>query len=228
MASDSATILTAGPLAPSEMVLLYAERFTTAQVLLGRTGDPQVPLLHANITVSAPQLGRAILAVAFLANDRAGTLRLDPRQKTKLFGLSSADTLFADPLENKATWPASSLETRVRAGAQRLFDDNQQHEVINIITELLPMSPEPWAAVAGLVIQGLGDRGLLQAAPIGQPDVLSTRQWVLTDSTRKLGADQDIGPVEQLLSDCERDRPELWSRLTEQINVAVTQRKEPA
>ena len=161
MASDPATTLTAGPLAPSEMVLLYAERFTTAQILLGRTGDPQVPLLHADMTVSAPQLGRAILAVAFLANDRAGSIRLDPRQKTKLFGLSSVDTLFADPLENKAAWPVSSLESRVLAVAQRLFDDKEQHEVVTIITELLPMSPEPWAAVTGLVIQGLGDRGLL-------------------------------------------------------------------
>ncbi len=228
MASDPATTLTAGPLAPSEMVLLYAERFTTAQILLGRTGDPQVPLLHADMTVSAPQLGRAILAVAILANDRAGTIRLDPRQKTKLFGLSSVDTLFADPLENKVTWPASSLESRVLAVAQRLFDDKEQHEVLTIITELLPMSPEPWATVAGLVIQGLGDRGLLDEAPIGEPDVLSTRQWVLSESTRKIGADQDIGPAEQLLSECERDRPELWNRLNEQIKEAVTQRKEPA
>src|SRR3712207_5012999 len=114
MASDPATTLTAGELAPSELALLSAEEFTTAQVLLGATGDPQVRLLHADFTVSARQLGQGLLAIALLANEQAGAIRLEPRPKKTLLGLSSADTLYADPAGDAATWPASSLEARVR------------------------------------------------------------------------------------------------------------------
>jgi hypothetical protein len=225
MPSDSATAWTAGPFAPSELVLLYGERFTTAQVLLGRTGDPQVALLHADITVSARQLGQAILAVAFLANDRAGAIRLDPRPATKLFGLSSSDSLFADPLEEEVNWPSSTLESHIRSIAGRLHD-KQQNEISTIIAEIVPTSPEPWTAITGLVIQGLGERGLLDAVPVVDSEEPTIKQWVLSESTRKQAAEQDISPIEQLLAQAEQDRPEVWNRLVDQIKDSVQQRKE--
>ena len=226
MASDPAATLTAGALAPSEMVLLYGERFTTAQVLLGRTGDPQVELLHADVKVSAPQLGQAILAVALLANDRAGAVRLDPRESTSLFGLRSTDSLFADPLHARVKWPAATLEATILSLADQLYAAGE-NDVQRIVTRLLPASAEPWAAAAGLVIDGLGRRGLLEAVEIGEPKVLSAKQWVLPDSTRRLAAQQAIEPVERLLSDCERDRPEVWKRLVEQIKQAVERQTRP-
>lgn len=222
MASDPAAALTAGPLAPTELALLHGERFTTAQVFLGATGDPQVMLLHADVHVSARQLGQALLQIAFLANDQARTIRLEPRPKKKLFGLSSTDSLFADPGEQNVSWPAGSLESRIRPLVDRLAADGD-NDVQSIIAALVERSAEPWALVSGLVAQGLGSRGLLQQAPIVEPDLFPESRWTLPEDTRRMAADQKIGPVEQLLGDCERDRPELWQRLNDQIKQAIEQ-----
>ena len=222
MASDPAAALTAGPLAPTELALLHGERFTTAQVLLGATGDPQVMLLHADVHVSARQLGQALLQIAFLANDQAKAIRLEPRPKKKLFGLSSTDALFADPGGQNVSWPAGSLESRIRPLVDRLAADGD-NDVQSIIAALVERSAEPWALVSGLVAEGLGSRGLLQQAPLVEPDLFPQSRWTLPEDTRRMAADQKIGPVEQLLGDCERDRPELWQRLNDQIEQAIEQ-----
>jgi hypothetical protein len=220
MASDPAATLTAGPLAPSELALLNGERFTRAQVLLGATGDPQVMLLHADVNVSARQLGSALLAVALLANNQARAIRLEPRPKKALLGLSSTDSLFADPGGEDVTWPSGSLEAKIRPIVDGLAAKGE-NEVKQIIATLVPRSREPWATIAGLVVNGLGSRGLLDSAPIVDPDLYEKGRWTLSESTRKLAADQKLGPVEQLLSDCERDQTELWQRLNEQIEQAI-------
>ena len=222
MAPDSAATLTSGELAPSERVVLNGQRFTTAQVLLGVTGDTQVELLQNEAKVSAPQLGQAVLAVALLANDRAGSIRLDPRQKKTLLGLSSEDTLYADPGTNAVDWPASSLEARVCSLAEQLYNDKGRHEVVEIVAELLPASADPWVSAVDLVKAGLGARGLLETTEVADLQIL--KRWVLPESTRALAAKQSVSPVEQLLADCERDRPEVWTRLVDQIKQAVTRR----
>ncbi len=224
MAQDAAATLTSGELAPSELVVLNGQRFTTAQVLLGATGDTQVELLTSEAKVSATQLGQAVLAVALLANDRAGTIRLDPRQKKTLLGLSSEDTLYADPDTNAVDWPASSLEARVCSLAEQLYNDKGRHEVVEIVAELLPGSPDPWVSAVDLVKAGLGARGLLETTEVADLKIL--RRWVLPESTRALAAKQSVSPVEQLVADCERDRPEVWNRLVDQIKQAVTRRTE--
>lgn len=227
MASDDpAAILTAAPLAPSELALLNGERFTRAQVLLGATGDPQVMLLHADVNVSARQLGSALLAIAVLANNQARAIRLEPRARKKLFGLSSTDSLFADPGEQDVTWPTGSLEAKIGPLADRLAA-NGENEVQQIIAALVPRSSEPWATVAGLVAHGLNERGLLQSAPIADPDFFDRSRSILPASTKKIAAEQKLGPVEKLLSDYERDQPEQWQRLIDQIEQAIKQQTDP-
>lgn len=227
MAADPATTLTAGPLAPSELALLNGERFTTAQVLLGATGDPQVMLLHADVNVSAVQLGQALLAIALLANNQARAIRLEPRPKKTLLGLSSTDSLFADPGGQEVTWPTGSLEAKIRLIADGLAADGQ-NEVQQIVAALVPRSVEPWATIAGLVVDGLNSRGLVKGAAISDPDFFDQSRSILPDATKKLAADQKLGPVEQLLHDCERDQPELWQRLNEHIKQAIQQQTDPA
>jgi hypothetical protein len=227
MAADPATTLTAGPLAPSELALLHGERFTRAQVLLGATGDPQVMLLHADVNVSAVQLGQALLAIAVLANNQARAIRLEPRPKKTLLGLSSTDSLFADAGEQNVTWPTGSLEAKIRPLADSLAAKGE-NEVQQIVAALVPRSTEPWATIAGLVVDGLNERSLVEGAAILAPDFFDQSRSILPDSTRKLAADQKLGPVEQLLSDCERDQPEIWQRLNEQIRQAVQQQTDAA
>ena len=222
MASDPATPLTTAQLAPSEMVLLHGEKFTTAQVLLGATGDPQVALLHADAKVSAVQLGQAILAAALLANERAGTIRLDPRAKKTLLGLSSTETLFADPVGDPVTWPAGSLEAKVRPIVDRLQADKESHEVSNVVAALLPPAGEPWSTAVTLVAEGLSARNLVGTAEV--EDITILRRWTLPDSTRQLAAQQSLAPVQQLLADCQTNRPEVWKRLVEHIKQAIADR----
>ena len=220
MASDLATTLTAAPLSPSERVLLYGERFTTAQILLGTTNDPQVPLLHADVTVSSPQLGRAILLAAILASGEAGTIVLAPRVKKQLFGLSSTDSLYADAgPEQKVIWPSQSLEARIRPTVDQL-QPNDDNDVATVVTTLVPAAEDPWASAVGQVIEGLRSRGLLVEAVATDAHILQA--WGLSDEAKDLVLKHDHAPVEQLLTEAQANHPEIWQRLNDQLTQAIT------
>jgi hypothetical protein len=222
MAPDLATTLTAAPLSPSERVLLYGERFTTAQILLGTTNDPQVPLLHADVLVSSPQLGRTILLAAILASEKAGTITLEPRVKKQMLGLSSTDSLYADAAEGKTkvTWPTASLEARIRPTVDQLQADND-NEVSRVVVSLVPVAEDPWASAVGQVIEGLRSRGLLVETAVTEPHIF--KPWVLSDEAKALVLEHDHAPIQQLLTDAQAEQPEVWKRLNEQLDTAIAE-----
>ncbi len=218
MASDLATILKTAPLSPSERALLYGERFTTVQMLLGRTNDPQVPLVGSDVTVSSPQLGRAIMLAAILAADKTSAIVLEPRVKKQLFGLSSTDSLFADVGKEKVTWPAGSLEARIRPAVEQLQKDGD-NDVATLVTTLVPAAEDPWAAVVGQALEGLRSRGLLVQGDASSSHILMP--WVLSDEAKKQVLQNDHAPVEQLLTEAQANHAEIWDRLNEQVTQAI-------
>lgn len=54
------------PLTPSEVVFLQGDQFAR------KARSNKVELLHADLAVSAEELGRAILVASFLASEEAG------------------------------------------------------------------------------------------------------------------------------------------------------------
>jgi hypothetical protein len=120
------------------------------------------------------------------------------------------------------TWPAGSLEAKIRPIVDQL-DPGDNNEVQHVVAALVPRSDQAWAAIAGLVADGLESRGLLERVPLVEPDLFPESHWVLPDRTRKVAADQKLAPVEELLAGCERDQPVIWERLTDQIKQGVEQ-----
>lgn len=75
-------------LAPSELILLNGDQFAREK----RLGE-RVELINIDAAVDARELGEAVLAAAFLANEQAGAVHLEMRQKRALFGLRRYEEL---------------------------------------------------------------------------------------------------------------------------------------
>jgi hypothetical protein len=204
---------------PSELVLLNGELFAQ-KAWIGN-----VRLLHAEAEVSATQLGRAMLAAAFLAADQAGSIHLEVRPK-KAF-LHKVDALFVDPGDPAIAWPEHSLENRLRTLAEACRSNRQDADVVNLVYRLLREdSANPWQSTVELVKEGLAARGLLAKVQVRKLKVFVSTHYELSESTAALRLGQSIEPVRQLLEECERDRPGVWRLLVAGINKAIKQRTE--
>lgn len=209
--------LAAYPLAPSEIILLNGEAFAPPPGLT----DP-LALLHTAGAVSAAALARAMLAAAFLAAEQAGALRLDVRPKPTPFGPSKVRTLYAEPGEADPAWPAHSLEARLRLPAGASL------EVSVVVPGLLEAdAPNPWHHTAEVVKRGLARRGLLETVEVVQFGFVKAQAYRLPEATRALAAQGPVETVRGLLSACERDRPEVWAQLGQQIDAGLRARLKP-
>ena len=211
------------PLTASELVLLKGDHFAK-QVVLGN-----IDLLHVDAKVSAAQLGEAMLAVAFLACERVGTLRLEVRPKRAFLGLRTVDTLYAEPGDGGYAWPKPSIEASLHPLAVEWAEDKAQNEVTNIVYTLLREdSGAPWQALIERAKADMAARGLLRTSEQRTLKIFTTTRYHLPDATAGLAARQSVGSLQALLDDCQRTRPQVWKLLTAGLKKAVSQRTERA
>lgn len=209
------------PLTPSELVLLNGERFAK-KVMLGN-----VKLLHSDASVSVAQLGQAILAAAFLANEGLGAVRLEKRKKKAMFGLRKVDSLYVLTGVKDITWPAPSLESDILSLVPHSQEDQERGEVSNIIYAWLREdSGSPWGSAIELVKSNMASRGMLDKIEEKKLKILTTTRYELPQGTMELGAQYPVDSVESLLKSCESGRPDLWKLLTDQIKSAIKSRTE--
>lgn len=212
--------LTGFPLAPSELVLLNGEIFAPPAGLAAK-----ITLLHTDMAVSAADLVQVMLAVAFLANEQAGALRLEVRAKPTAFGPSKLQTLYADPGNAASAWPEYSLETRLQPLAVRLRDSGNAHEAAAVVHGLLEVdAPNPWHHAGELVKRWLSRRGLLEAVEVVQFGLVKTQAYRLPDTTKALAAQAPVDAVQQLVDECSQSRPHVWEHLGRQIEAGLRQR----
>lgn len=213
--------LRASPLTPSEIVLLNGEAFAPPAGL-----SDALPLLASGQTVAAPALARALLAAAFLAAEAAGDLRLEVRPKPTPFGVSKVRVLYAEPGDeaesarsDRGTWPAPSLEARLRPLAAAL------REVALLAAALLEAeAPNPWHHTAELVQRQLAERGLLATTEVVRFGFVKAQAYRLPEATRALAAQAPVAAVKELLEACQRGRPEVWAQLGQQIDAGLRAR----
>jgi hypothetical protein len=206
-------------LAPSERVLLDGDRFVGAPSLT--TGKEEL-LLKSDRKVALNPLAERTLAAAVLGAERAGALKLELRQRKALFGLRTVTELYA--VRNGATdhFPEGSLEQSFA----RHFADGER-----VVSALLHDAMEedsgwPAAHALFLVKRGLSARGLLETEERKRLKLFTTSRLIATDALREL-ASRESGEGEQaLLAACERERPEIWKRLTKEIDDALVRRRE--
>jgi hypothetical protein len=209
------------PISSSELVLLRGDQFAK-KVMIGN-----IKLLHTDASVSISQLGQAILAAAVLAAEAAGNLQLEVRQGKAMFGLRKVKNLYANPTTTPVEWPEYSLEAQLPPIAERFKNDQDSHEVSNLIYAWLRQdSSSPWQSAIEMVQSGLAERGLLDTSEETKLKVFTKINYSLPESTASLAAEQPIEPVKQLLANCENDRREIWDLLVKQIKSAIKARTE--
>lgn len=209
------------PISSSELVLLRGDQFAK-KVMIGN-----IKLLHTDASVSISQLGQAILAAAVLAAEAAGNLQLEVRQGKAMFGLRKVKNLYANPTPTPVEWPKYSLEAQLPPIAERFKNDQDSHEVSNLLYAWLRQdSSSPWQSAIEMVQSGLAERGLLDSSEETKLKVFTKINYSLPESTASMAAEQPIEPVKQLLANCENDRREIWDLLVKQIKSAIKARTE--
>jgi hypothetical protein len=213
--------MVASALTPSELVLLNGEQFASHARLVNK-----VRLPDGEVDVSAPELGQAVLAAAFLANHQAGGIRLETRQKKALLGLSQTTVLFAEPGQ-PLTWPEPSLEAAIPRLAAQLKADKGRNEVTQVIYAWMRAdSQAPWNQVIELVQAGLAQRGLLEVEEQTKLKIFTSRCYHLPESTRSLAGGEQAALATRLLGQARDSQPAGWKLLNEAIQKAVKQRQE--
>ena len=215
------TIYPDQPISASELVLLNGEKFAK-KVMMGN-----IQLMHTQESVSYSQLGQAILAAAVLAAESSGNLQLETRQEKAMFGLRKVTNLYANPNPQPLEWPQACPEAQIVQIADSLKAKDGGNQVSNIIYAWLREdSGTPWQTVIERVKAGMTQRGLLEAYEEKSLKIFTVTRYSLPESSKALAAGQSIHPVQQLLSNCENYRKDIWDLLIKQIKKAIKDRTE--
>jgi hypothetical protein len=130
-------------LTPSELVLLNGEKFAAKAGIFNKAH-----LLHLDQDVDMVSLAQLCLASALLANEQAGALRLEIRQKKAMLGLTTTQALFSDPSNQLPQWPPFSLEAAVPAVAAQEAAHQRSAEVYRVVFTWLGREfPSPFEEV---------------------------------------------------------------------------------
>ncbi|UCD97478.1 MAG: hypothetical protein JSV42_10910 [Chloroflexota bacterium] len=208
-------------ISPSELVLLNGEQFAK-KVLLGN-----IQLLHTDVSVSIAQLAQAMLTAAVLADEAAGNIHLDVRQGKAMFGLRKVNNLYANPTPQPNQWPQYSLESKLPEIATQLMNDEDSHQVSNLIYAWLRQdSAQPWQSAIEMVKQGMAERGLLDRTEEKRLKVLTVVNYSLPSTTAEMTRQLPVQPVKQLLDTCASSRQDIWGLLEKELKKAIKDRTE--
>ncbi len=209
-------------LTPSELVYLNGEKFAQKAGVFNK-----IKLMHMDLSVNDAQLVQMAVAAAFLANEQAGTVRLELRSKKALFGLTSVQALYAEPCGVQHAWPENTLEAFFPAYAERFKVEKNTNEVYTILYAWMQEDcMSPFGEVISRIQYGLGARSLLGMREEKKLKIFTVHSYTLPDSTRALAQSTPLEPVQQLLRQCEQGRPQVWKALLEQIKKAISARRE--
>lgn len=205
-------------LLPSELVYFNAEKFASTKGVFNK-----ISLLHSDAQVNRVELAQHLLAAAFLANEQAGLMRLELRQKKVLFGLSSKAALYADLTGQPPRWTGACLEADMLAAAGRAANS----EVGSIVSAWLGRDfSDPYDELFSRVKMNLAERGLLGMQEERKFKIFVSRSFSLPTETREFIAAQPLQPLTALLQGCQSARPQVWQELLQQVKKAVDSRQE--
>lgn len=209
------------PFTASELVLLNGDQFSKSARLGG------FELLQGGAKVSADQLGLNAIAAAFLANEQMGAIRLEIRPQKKLFGLMTATPIFVELTSGDNQWPAGTLEAAILDILRQRQATGKPTEVHQVIYDWLGEdSSAPWSDVLTNVQRGLAGRGLLEMTQEKKMKIFTTTRFELPHSTATLAQQYPPSPAQQLLSQAQQSRKDIWDKLSGQIRQAISNRTE--
>lgn len=203
---------------PSEYIFLNGEKFAPTS-----EGPESISLLCSDTQVNGPQLAILLLMAAILANESEGVLAIELQEKKKLFG-GTASEVYLHGIQPTPNWSGYTLEAAVMFLAGNLFP-TQEHTLYNIIYSLLTNDRvDPWQKIIELVEWGLVSSNWLIPVKGDAMGAFST-PFICPGNVRELALEQPAKPVISLLEGCKQRRPDLWQRMTREIERAFRDRK---
>ena len=168
-------------------------------------------LLDGKTKVASDQLVSSMIKAALLAHEQSGSIRLE--FDVNASGRKSK-SLMVVPTGPVKEWPPATLEARLSV--------NRRAQVSDVIFDWLgEESNDPWdrAAEQGkimLVLRGIADVCLSK---------WGTRKYSLARDATSLPSETSMQPALDLLTDCRKNRPEIWHGMDQEIQKAVERRK---
>lgn len=215
------TTLNNASLTASEQVFLQGDKFSGKGGLINK-----YKLMHNGLEVSLSELVTNMVAIAFLASEKAGAIRLEVRQKKALLGLTKTTNIYAEPLQ-PVDFPAGSLEAQIYQLAVEFKRMKDQNEVWRLVYAWLRQDVDlPWSKAIEFIQVGLGQRQLVDVIQEKKLKIFNTTRYELPESTRLLAASLPAEPLQQMLAETRRDRPELWALLVKQVKQGIDNRTE--
>ncbi|HEX6039575.1 hypothetical protein [Longimicrobium sp.] len=197
--------------APSELVVLFGDRFTPEAGMLGSKEE----VLTSGIKVNSEKLMSAAVGAAVWAAHRAGAIRLELRQGKALFGLIKTQKLHVVPGTGASPFPAHSLESIV-VDAARTSPELQKLLEAFIGGEVMDVP----AHVLGRIKAGMAERGLLGREERKTMMVFTTVGFTLPDATKAAAGRESLDAVQSLLRDAEQREPALAKAVRDDIDGA--------
>ena len=202
---------TAPAFAPSEMVILFGDRFVPEAGMLGSKEE----VLTSGVKVSSEALMAAAMKAALYAVHRSGAARLDLRAAKAMFGLMNTTRLFLLPGSGTGSFPAGTLEAALVEAALL------EQEVVDVLSHFIgEEASNPPQRALGLMKRGMSERGLLEAEMKKTMMVFTTVDYVLPAATRAAAQAQPLEPVQQLLREAAQREPELDRAVQKAIDAA--------
>ena len=198
---------------PSELVVLFGEKFAEEGGMLTAKEEALV----SRMKVSAEKLAHAALAAALLANEQTGVVRLEHRKGKALFGLMNTEKLHVVLGDREPTWPDGTIESTVALLAHggptvsELFQSAIGSE-----------SHNPGQQVCAMVKAGLAGRDLMDVAERKMLGMITVPHFVLRDEVRRMAMAESPAPIQAMLRDAEKNRPQIWEQVMKEIRAAMT------
>jgi hypothetical protein len=216
----SEAVPTAPTFAPSELVILFGDRFAPEAGLLASKEE----ILTSGVKVNSEKLMNAAIKAALYTVHPSGAAKLQVRAGKALFGLMNTQKLFLLQGPGTASFPPGSLEAYLLE--QAVLETEVESVLKTFIGEEVSNPPQ---RALGLMKRGLSERGLLEAEMKKSLLVFATIDYVLPAATRMAAEAESIEPVLQLLRDFEQREPELDKAAQKAIDgarVAMTESRD--
>lgn len=207
----SEDVSTAPTFAPSELVILFGDRFAPEAGLLGSKEE----ILTSGVKVSSEKLMNAAIRAALYTVHSSGAAKLQVRAGKALFGLMNTQKLFLLQGPGTASFPAGSLE------AYLLEQAVLETEVEDVLRAFIgEESSNPSQRVLGLMKRGMSERGMLEAEMKKTMMMFTTIDYVLPAAIRMAAEAESLAPVQQLLREFEQSEPEMDRAVQKDIDAA--------
>lgn len=203
-------------LTPSELVVLYAERFAPSP----RPMSPRCEAPLTGVRLSAVHLVVAALTSAMAALQCAGAIEVQVHRRRSLLGLRSVRRLVTFPGQATVTWPECSMEQALAAAAA----EGEVEASILVVRALAEDSFDPWNHTIDRILRGLVQRGVIVRDPADAPDGDPPKRYHLTEATHAGIRDEECeDALAALHRFCAREA-EVAGMLTDAIRTAMEAR----